>query len=1073
MKKVLLFFSAIVLFIFQVAAQSRVVTGKVTDKNDGAPIIGANVTLKGSTRGSSTDVNGDFKMSVPESAIIVIKYVGYKTQEIAVGSKTSLAVKLEADSKQLDEVVVNIGYGTVKKEALTGSVSSVGSKELKDFPVSTAAEALAGKLAGVQVTTTEGRPGADIQIRVRGGGSITQDNSPLYIVDGVQVENALSILSPQEIQSIDVLKDVASTSIYGARGANGVVLITTKGGRDMRTTVSFDAYAGSRTIVNELEVMNPYDFVQYQYELYNKATDGLSSFENRYGKYSDIDIYKNMPFKDWQNEVFGRNAFSNTENLGIMGGTKNTTFNFSVNNTDEDGIMLNSGFRRTFASFRFDHKASDRFKMGFSARYSRQCIDGVGTSNTGSQSTNRLRNAVRYQPFEAPGQQSFIDEFDPDYANLTNLTSPVLLANNELKYDYRNDAIINSYLSYDFIKNLTLKTLFGITATDARTNTFNGAITSVARQNSNMPVAVIATGNNFTFTNSNTLAYHKTFKSNHNLDLVVGEEMYQYKSKTFNNTTKYLPVDISAEEAFAGIQKAVPPSGLIQDAPTTSESMNRLLSFFGRAMYNYKGKYLASFSLRSDGSSKFAPENRFGYFPSGQLAWRISEEDFMKNTQNWLSNLKLRLSYGTAGNNRIGDDLFNTMFGISTSSYAFEEAVTAGSGPVALSNPNVQWETTISRNAGLDFSFLNNRFNASVDYYVNNTKGLLLNAQIPPYLGYATQIQNIGKTQNKGLEVQLDGGIINSKNFRWNANFNIAFNRNKIVNLGYSPDGSLKKSYYENSGWIASSSQDFLVEVGKPIGQFYGYVTDGFYTVDDFNYDPSTKKYTIKADVPNSSVIALGSKDPQPGDLKLKKLSNSSSMMISADDRTVLGNAQPDFTGGLSQQFAYKNFDMSISMNFSYGNDVYNANNIENTTAYLYKDNNMLALMSNRWKNYDENGVKVTDPAQLAAMNAGAQYWSPSAGQYFLHSFAIEDGSFLRINNVTLGYSLPQKLLQRTKVFSRFRVYGTVNNLWTITGYSGFDPEANTRRSNPLTPSVDYAAYPRSRYILAGINVGF
>jgi TonB-linked SusC/RagA family outer membrane protein len=543
-------------------------------------------------------------------------------------------------------------------------------------------------------------------------------------------------------------------------------------------------------------------------------------------------------------------------------------------------------------------------------------------------------------------------------------------------------------------------------------------------------------------------------------------------------TVKWLPTDISAEQAFAGIQKATPPNGLIQDAPTANQYEEKLLSFFGRANYTYDDKYLATVTLRRDGSSKFASQNRNALFPSMALAWKISQEKFMDNF-NALSDLKLRFSFGSSGNNRIGNDLYKTMFlAGSSDGYAFNESVIPGFYAAELANSNLKWETTISRNLGLDFSLLNNRINASVDLYYNNTKDLLLSGKIPQTSGYPRQYQNIGKTSNKGLEIQVSGNVMNGKDFNWNASFNIAFNKNKIENLGLDQTGQPLKSYLETSGWVSATYQDFLVEVGQPVGQFYGYVTDGFYTVDDFNYNATTQAYTLKDGIPNSRDIALGNRDPQPGDLKLKKLTNTSDMRISAADRTVLGNAQPKFIGGFNQQFSWKGFDASIFMNFSVGNKVYNANKIEFTTQYLYKDNNMLALMNDRWKWYDDNGVKVTEPTQLSKLNADTKYWTPPGGQYFLHSFAIEDGSFLRISNITLGYSVPRELLKRTKIFSQFRVYATVNNVATITGYSGFDPEASTRRGsastpNTLTPGVDYAAYPRSRYILAGINVSF
>lgn len=1064
---VLHFFIPIFLF-----AQTRSIRGTVSD--DKGPMSGVSVLVKGTNNGTQTDASGNFKLTVAGASgkvVLTFSYLGYKKTEITADGEKDVVLKLAPEDNSLEDVVV-IGYGTAKRKDLTGSVSSVGTKDLKDIPVNSVAEALAGRLAGVQVTTTEGRPGADILVRVRGGGSISQDNSPLYIVDGIPLENALSIISPQEIETINVLKDAASTAVYGARGANGVVVITTKGGKEMKTRVSYDGYGGVRKIVNKLEVMNPYDFAMYQYQRYNGSADDRATFEKTYGRWVDLDIYKNIPMTDWQDEVFGRNALNKTHVVGVTGGSKATTFNLTLSNTKEDGIMLESGYKRTLASFKFDHRATDKLRIGLNTRYSRQRVDGVGTSSTGSQGTNRLRNAVRYRPFVVPGEDvaPSIDEFDVAYADLTNLTNPVMLAHNELKYDYRNDINVNGYFSYDIIPNLTFKSVLGVTGTNAKTNIYNGAITSVARSNASMPVVNINTGENFTLTNSNTITYKRTI-GDHKFDVLAGQEIYQTKSTTFNSTIKWIPVDLTVDQAFAGIQKAAPPTNQVQDPPTTSQSESRLISFFGRLNYTYKDKFLFTGTLRYDGSTKFLYENAFGAFPAFAAAWRISRESFMEEIP-FISDLKLRASLGTSGNNRIDNDLFRTTFGTNTSSYAFEEAVTPGLAPPALANPSLKWETTISRNLGLDFTIWQNRINGSIDYYYNSTRDLLLSVKVPTTSGYTDQVQNVGKTLNKGIELQLSAVVMNTKDFTWNTSFNIASNKNQIVSLGNDPLGNPLSSYLVQSGWV-NSMNDFKVEVGKPIGQFYGYVTDGFYTVDDFDYNTSTKAYTIKADVPNSTEAALGNRAPQPGDLKLKKLTDTKDMKISTDDRTVLGNAQPKFTGGLNQQFTYKGFDMSVFVNWSVGNKVYNANKLEFTTTYQYKDNNMLAIMNDRFKLFDENGQKVTDPAQLAAMNVNAKYWTPSLGNYFLHSFAIEDGSFLRVSNITIGYSLPQSVLRKTRVFSKFRVYATVNNLHTFTKYTGYDPEANTRRSNPLTPGIDYAAYPRSRFFLAGVNVSF
>lgn len=1078
MKRVLLVVALLCSVFFAASAQTKQITGKVSDQG-GEALIGVSITIKGSTKGTSTDVNGNFKLSVPTSGnpVLVVTYVGFKRKEVQVGNQTKLNVVLEDDSAMLEEVMVNVGYGqTVSKEAATGSVSAVKGRDLANIPVSTAAEALAGRLAGVQVTTTEGSPGAEIQIRVRGGSSLTGSNEPLYIVDGIQVDNALSVISPQEIEDITVLKDAASAAIYGSRGANGVVLITTRGGKEMKTQVTYNGFAGVRKIVNKLEVMDPYDFVKYQYQIYNYNTneDTRNSFTKSYGFYGDLDLYKEVPTADWQDQVFGTEAFSQSHVLGIRGGSKTSTFSFTLNHNEEDGIMLGSGYERTLASLKFDHKVSDRVKVGINTRYSRQRVDGVGTSSTGTQGTNRLRNAVRFRPFVAPGFESQVDEFDSEYANLTNLTSPIVLARQELKYDYRNDIYFNGWFGLELMKGLEFRSLVGVTSSDRKINSFNGVATSVARQNAQLPVVDRSRNDGLNLNISNTFTYKTSLKKEHNVDFLLGQEYVQRKNELSAVRTKYLPADITADQAFNGIQKATPPAGLIQDAPTTGFQEDRLMSLFGRANYNYKGKYLATVNARADWSSLFAKENRLGIFPSASLAWRIYEEDFMANSKTWLSDLKIRLSMGALGNNRIGLDMYKIMFESQTNdSYAEGEALTPGLAAINYANPQLKWETTVSRNLGVDFALFRNRLMGSVDLYLNDTKDLLLKQRVSPTIGYIERTNNIGKTENKGLEIQLSGTIIDKKDFSWTANYNMSFNKNKIVDLGQDPQGNKIQSYLESSRWVSATYEDFLVEVGKPVGQFYGYVTDGFYGIDDFNYNAATQAYTLKAGIPNSRDIALGNREPQPGDLKLKKLSDSESDYISTADRTVLGNAQPTFTGGFNQNFAYKGFELGIFMNFSVGNKVYNANKIEFTTQYLYKDNNMLALMNDRWKWYNEGGVLVKDPAELAAMNEGTQYWTPSAGQYFLHSFAIEDGSFLRISNVTLAYTLPKRLLQRTKALSNVRVYTTVNNLWTITGYSGYDPEANTRRSNPLTPGVDYAAYPRSRFFVAGLNVTF
>jgi len=977
--------------------------------------------------------------------------------------------KAEKETK-IDEVVL-VGYSRVSKKDVTNAVGSVKAEAVKDMPVNSAAEAIQGRIAGVQITASEGSPGAEVEIKVRGGTSITQSNAPLYIVDGIQMDNALSIISPKEIESVEVLKDAASTSIYGSRGANGVVIITTKGGRKKAvTTINYSGYTGVRKITNTIPVLDPYEFVMYQYELYNKngVAEDITAFNTRYGTYDQLATkYQNIKERDWQNELFGQEAFNFTHNLSLTGGSDKSAFSLTLNHVEEDGIMLNSGFRRSMANFKYDYDISKKLKVGFNARYSRQLISGAGTSATGSQSTNRLRNAVRYQPFEG-GSNVPVDDFDPNYATNTNLVNPLLLNDNEIKDARTNDLLLNAYLNYNITKDLTFRSVVGYVQKDNFVNQFWGTITSDARANNNQPIVQLTRNQTRRITNTNTLNYTKKF-GNHKLDLLLGQETVQTDGEVSSTYTKWLPVSILPNEAFANIQAASPPSGMIQDAPRTSAlPPDRLASFFGRVNYIYDNKYIITASVRSDASNIFGAENRWGTFPAVSVAWKMKEEKFLKNKE-WLDELKLRFGYGLAGNNRITPYLYNTFFTTSTDfGYTFGSGVTPGASTGSiLANPNIKWEATVSKNLGIDFGFFNGRLYGSVDGYITDTKDLLLLAKIPQTSGYESQFQNSGKTQNKGVEVSLGGIIVNKENFTWKTDFNISANRNMIKSLG-AGNGPNSTQYLVPSGWV-NNLFDFVAKVGNPVGTYYGYVTEGRYEISDFDYNTATQAYTLKAGVASSSAVANGSKPIQPGDLKLRDLNGDG--QITAADQTELGSAQPKFFGGFSQTFRYRNWDMSLFFNFSVGNKVYNANKVEFTTQYLYRDNNMSAEVADRWRWFDNNGVKVNDPTALAALNANTTMWTPPQGSYILHSYAIEDGSFLRLNNVTIGYSLPKNSLESLGI-KNFRLYATVNNLFTITGYKGYDPEASTRK-NPLTPGVDYAAYPRSRFILTGVDITF
>jgi TonB-linked SusC/RagA family outer membrane protein len=1074
-------------------AQQRQINGTVR-KTSGEVLPGVTVSVKGGQNSTSTGDDGKYRINVTgNSTVLVFTYVGFKTMERQVKeSDKTIDISLEeATASDLNEVVI-VGYQAVRKRDLTGSVSSVNAKQIRDIPINSAAQALAGRLAGVQVTASEGSPNADVQIRVRGGGSITQDNSPLYIIDGVQVENGLSSLSPQDIESVDVLKDASATAIYGSRGANGVVIITTKRGKAGKTTLSYNGLTGLKKLANKLKVMNPYDYVVYQYERSRGNASDSTTFVKYYGTTWDtLNVYRNTPFIDWQDEMFGRNAFMQTHNVSMSGGDAKTLFNLSATYNKEQGIMQVSDFDRKLVSFGLDHNYNSRLKLSFNTRYNNTTVNGAGVSNPGSSAVNSLRQSIRYRPFTLPGQD--VDTYDPNYAAETNgnslsLVNPLLL--NEAQYRKLTSTLINinGSVSYAFTDWLSFKTTLGYDYFTSRQDAFDDTITYNAIQNgSRLPIASITSSTRGTITNSNVLTYSNAksksaFAKDHSITALVGQETYQNLLKGYYQETRNFPAVITPEKALGnmGLGTAAPPS--------SSEIQEKLISFFGKINYSYKGKYLASFSMRGDGSSKFAEGKRWGYFPSGSVAWRLSSESFFDGLKKVVNDFKIRASYGTAGNNRIGNSLFSTNFASVINNtqyyYGLNDQLVSVLIPPTLANPNLKWESTISKNLGFDASFYKGRISLTGDFYINKTQDLLVNVPIQSTFGYTNQLQNVGSTQNKGMEFQLAAIPVQTKSFSWNTTFNISFNKNKVLSLG-----PTQTSYLFNSGWAGTNNPaDYIVKVGMPVGSMWGYERDGMYSLDDFDYDPATSRYTLKKGVVNAA-SATSVSVVQPGGIKYKDLNGDG--IINDLDKKVIGDANPKFFGGLNQQFTYKNFDLSVFVNFQYGNKVFNYNRLEFANAYT-PNANLLDVANNRWRTIDANGnviqkvitvvsggvtnyyVTGAAPSVIAAVNANATEAIPSlnTAAFYANSYAVEDASFIRLNNITLGYNIPASLASKMHI-QRFRIYATANNIAVITGYSGYDPEVNTRRATPMTPGVDYSAYPRSRNYIVGVNVTF
>lgn len=1064
--------SAIVLLLLyapNLHAQTRTVTGTV--RSEGEALPGVSVTEKGTTNGTVTDSNGKFSLSVSSGATLVFSFVGMVPQEIAVGSQTNIDVDLVADISQLEEVVI-IGYGTAKKSDLTGSVVSVGGDDLKKMPVATISETLTGRMAGVHVTSTEGSPDAEIRIRIRGGTSISQDNSPLYIVDGFPI-GSINDISPSDIESITVLKDASSTAIYGSRGANGVVIITTKGGTtDGKVSVNFNTFAGFKRIAKTLDVLEPQDYVKWQYE-YAMLRDDITSFEDYFGTFSDIDLYAGLKGNDWQRQVYGRTGKVFSNDLSVRGGTEKFSYSISYARFQEDAIMIASDYKRDNLTVRLNNKPNKKIEIGFTLRYSDTEINGGGANeqNEVSSADSRLKHSVSYSPLPIPGLVSDADDTNEQLVG--DLTNPIRATYDNNRYQERINYNIGGSFGWYIIDNLKLKIEGGIDRYNTRDYRFYGTTTYYSKNTptgNRMPATIMADGKRLRLRNTNTLSYDfkNLLSSDHSLNVLAGHEVLTSDDNTLRSTLHGFDVLFTSDEAFRLTSLAKFP---ISVSNFYSPDDN-LLSFFVRANYSYKGRYFAEGVYRADGSSRFLGDNVWGYFPSMSVGWKISEEGFMSGVLSQVNLLKLRASYGESGNNNIPPgQTFQFFEPAAGTSLGWMNGVTTYLTPSkTMANPNLKWETTVTTNIGLDFGLLQNRVTGTIELYKNLTNDLLVRFPTTG-TGYEDQYRNMGKTENKGIELSLAYAAIDRENYGLNINANISFNRNTIISLG-----SLTEiTAGTNSNWASTQiGRDYKVVVGGSLGQMYGYLNDGRYEVSDFEgYNSSTDRWTLKAGVADASGVVGTAGNPRPGMMKLKDVNGDG--IVNADDQRVIGSALPKHTGGISiNGYAY-GFDITANFNWSYGNNTYNANKIEYTTANLNNQyRNLIDIMADgsRWTNINASGELVTDPAELAALNTNTTMWSPFMNRYVFSDWAVEDGSFFRLNTLTLGYTIPSNITSKAKI-RNFRVYATGYNVFLLTNYTGFDPEVSTRRNTPYTPGVDYSAYPRSRQVVFGLNFNF
>ena len=1048
-----------VLFSVTVAMAQVLVRGTVVDQT-GESVIGASIQVKGTTQGTITDIDGKFSLGVPDKkSVIVVSFIGYATKELQVDTSKPMSIVLEEDTKVLDEVVV-VGYQEVRKKDLTGSVAKADMNELLNTPVGSFDQTLGGRIAGVNVSSSEGTPGGTMNIVIRGNNSLTQDNSPLYVIDGFPVEDAAiaSTINPSDIESLDILKDASATAIYGARGANGVVIITTKKGKVGKAQITYDGSVTMHHVTRTIPMMDAYEFVKLQAETYpasiaNSTGGYLMEYQ---GKQWTLDDYRGIFQYDWQDEIL-RTALQHNHNIRLTGGTEGVRYNASVSYYNQDGILLNSGYERFQARANTVIKR-DKLDISLTTNYSRSIQTGRTPSETSYSGMNNLFYSVwGYRPVTYPNKsmESLLNDVKDEAIDSSNdyRFNPIRSLKEEYRKYYINNLQLNGYVSYEFIKGLKLKVSGGYTYDARKNDQFNNSNTRYGGPTSTDKVnAQIIRNERLTWLNENTLTYQTNIKKKHFFNSLVGITFQNSDYEYYSLKSTHIP---NESLGMAGMA-----DGTLSSSSSLKSSWS-MMSYLARLNYNYKSKYYATASFRADGSSKFSKKHRYGYFPSGSLAWNFMEEEFMAPIKKVVGAGKLRVSWGLTGNNRIGEYDYYALLqmlkekqgdyisngSIPSGVYPFDNDMSSvGMVPVSLPNEDLKWETTEQWNVGLDLSFFNERLNFTADVYRKTTRDLLLEASLPLVSGYYSATKNIGKVRNDGLELSLSTVNVQTKDFTWTSDFNIAFNKNEVLELAENQLSLTTAARFDQN---YNSQPSYIAKVGLPMGMMYGYIYEGTYKYDDFV--KSGNSYTLKDNVPYFSSEA----NTQPGMPKYKDVNGDG--IIDTNDRTIIGRGLPIHTGGFTNSFTYKGFDLSVFFQWSYGNDIMNANRLFFENAGGKKDLNQFASYANRWT--PENPESDIPAATKSASNN------------VISSRIIEDGSYLRLKTVTLGYTFPKALIAKAKL-SNARVYVAAQNLWTWTSYSGYDPEVSVRNS-ALTPGLDFSSYPRAFTLSFGVNLGF
>jgi TonB-linked SusC/RagA family outer membrane protein len=978
---------------FSFIANAQTITGKVTGADNNEVLPGVSVTLKGTTKGTTTNPSGEFSIDVQSGqSTLVFSFVGYVSQEISIGSQTRINVSLVQDSKALDEVVV-VGYGTVKKSDLTGSLSSIKSKEINAFPTTNVLQALNGRASGVQVLQNSGAPGAAVSVRIRGTNSVRGDNEPLYVIDGFPTSQGVGVINNSDIESIEVLKDASATAIYGSRGANGVVLITTKQGKSGKVNVDFESTYSIQTLRKKMEMMNAKEFGEF-YNLQAKN-------DNIAPRYTQAEIDALGEGYDWQSEIF-RKAPMLSNNLTINGGNEKTRYSIGGSILGQEGIIINSDYNRYVLRANVSTDFNKKFNLSYNANLSsiksnRQ--NSSGGNRGGSLISSILSNAPVFTPYNADG--TYNDFFTrPVWISIS---QPFFGLSENSDKSSANRVLANLALTFKPFDGLSIKIAGGIENRDDRNDSYSPPQNTPTRRQ--LGGGSVSTTQGRSLLSENTISYIKTF-GKHSISTVAGFTFQDFLTTSLGGSgVGFLSDKFQSYNLGAAITPGIPSS---------SYSYAVLLSGLGRINYSYDNKYLATASWRADGSSRYSVDNKWGYFPSAALAWRVSEEGFLKNN-NVVSDLKIRASWGSTGSQAINP--YATLNILSAGKTTFDNTLYNSFAPSTTLPGNLKWETTEQIDFGVDASFIKNRYRVALDYYIKNTRDLLNVVQLPSGLGFTSTIRNVGQIQNKGLEVSVDARVID-KELKWDIGGNISFNRNKVIKL---QDG--RDIFGGNINVTLISDNVNLLREGQPMNVFFGYQEDG---------------YTDK------------------GQVKYKDLDGNG--VINQLDKSIIGNPNPNYIFGLNSTVSYKGFDLSIFLQGSQGNDIVNISSIGNTLDYAFGLNMTRDVYLSNW-------TPSTPNAKYPIISR--------VNSYNFSDRLVEDGSYVRLRDIQLAYTLPLKALKLNALRSA-QIFASGQNLLTFTKYSWWDPEVNSLGSgNSLQQGIDWYTYPTAKTMTMGIRLGF